>query len=170
MSDEMKTNAEKMDQLSKMIQDISIAMLTTADPDGTLRSRPMAYQHPTEGFDGVLRFFTSAASGKIDEIERDHQVNVAFSNPKSQDYVSISGTATLSRDHAKITELWNPIYKAWFPAGLADPNLALLVVPIARAEYWSAPNSTVVQVLGFVKAALTGNPASGGEHEVIDII
>jgi len=168
MSDEMKTNADKMERLSQLIQDIHIGMLTTADEDGTLRSRPMAYQHPAEGFDGVIRFLTSAASYKVAEIERKHQVNVAFSNPKSQDYVSISGAATLSRDHAKITELWNPLYKAWFPDGLNDPDIALLIIPIERAEYWAPVNGVTVQLLGFVKSALTGAPASGGEHEVLE--
>ncbi len=164
----MKTNDEKMDKLAKLIADVHIAMLTTTDPDGSLRSRPMAYLHPKEGFDGTLRFLTSIASGKVDEIQHDHQVNVAFSNPKGQDYVSVSGTAQFSRDHSKIAELWNPLFKAWFPDGLADPNIALLEIPIARAEYWSAPNGAVVQLVGFVKAAVTGTRASGGEHEVIE--
>ena len=168
MPDEMKTDTEKMAKLADLIKEVHIAMLTTAEADGSLRSRPMAYQHPEEGFDGVLRFFTSSASGKVAEIEHDHQVNVAFSDPKSQNYVSVSGTAQISRDHAKITELWNPIYKAWFPDGLEDPNLALVIVPIERAEYWDSPNGAVLQLYGFVKAAVTGKRASGGEHEVID--
>ena len=165
MADEPKTDAEKMAKIDELITDMRIAMLTTVDEEsGGLRSRPMAYQHPKEGFDGTIYFFTDASSGKVDEIDKEHKVNVAFSNPKGNDYVSISGTARLSKDHAKITELWNPIYKAWFPDGLEDPNLALLVVTTDRAEYWASPNGALLQVFGFVKAAVTGTRASGGEH------
>ncbi len=64
MADEPKTDAEKMAKIDELITNINIAMLTTVDDtDGALRSRPMAYQHPKEAFDGTLYFFTDAASG-----------------------------------------------------------------------------------------------------------
>ncbi len=47
---------ENIRKLGEMIKEIKFAMLTTAEPDGTLRSRPMATQ-ATE-FNGELWFFT----------------------------------------------------------------------------------------------------------------
>ena len=61
--------SEAIKKLVEMIQGIRVAMLTTAMPDGTLRSRPMATQQ-TE-FDGDLWFFTEASSGKVHEIQDD---------------------------------------------------------------------------------------------------
>lgn len=92
---------------------------------------------------------------------------MSFANPDDQRYVSISGWAELVRDHQKMEELWNPLYKAWFPDGLDDPNLALLKVHVRKAEYWDSPNSKVVQLVGFAKALVTGQPYQGGENEKI---
>lgn len=73
------------------------------------------------------------------------------------------------KDKARAKELWNPIYKAWFPDGLDDPNLALIRVDVDQAEYWDSPNSKVVQLAGFVKAIVTGQRAEGGENEKINL-
>ena len=169
MADDTKTDAEKMAKLSDLIKDVRIAMLTTVYDADELRSRPMAYQHPDSGFDGTLYFFTKADSGKVGEVAADHNVNVSFANPKGQDYVSVSGAARLSRDKAKMKELWNPAYKAWFPDGLEDPDIALLIVDTKRAEYWDSPSSVVVHLVGVIKASVTGTPMKGGENETVQL-
>ena len=158
--------SEEIKKLGELIKDIEIAMLTTED-DGLLHSRPMATQKFE--FDGDLWFFTEASSHKVDEINRARQVNVSYADPKHQRYISVSGAAELVRDQAKIKELWNPILKAWFPDGLDDPDLALLRVGVTRAEYWEAPNGKVVQLVGFVKALVTGEQYRPGEHEQITL-
>lgn len=160
-------NNENIKKLRELIKDIRFAMLTTVEEDGTLRSRPMATQQ-TE-FDGDLWFFTNANAPKVDEVQQEQHVNVSYANPEKQKYVSVSGKAQLVRDRQKIEELWNPLYKAWFPNGLDDPNLALLKVNVDRAEYWDSPSSAVVRLVGFVKALTTGKPYSGGENEKIDL-
>jgi general stress protein 26 len=139
--------------------------LTTAEPNGRLRSRPMATQQTT--FDGALWFFTQINSGKVGEIEGEHQVNVSYADVGNQKYVSVSGTAEISQDRAKAEELWSPWYKAWFPQGLEDPTLALLRISVHEAEYWEAPHGAVVRLVGFVKAIATGKQYAAGEHERI---
>ncbi len=157
----------EIQKLGELIKDVKIAMFTTLDHDGTLRSRPMATQKAE--FDGTLWFFTRASSPKVDEVDQSHQVNVSYAAPDSNTYVSVSGTAQLIRDPAKAKELWNPILKAWFPKGLEDPDLALLHVDVDKAEYWDSPSSTMVHIAGFVKAIATGKAykPSAGEHEKI---
>lgn len=169
----MKNNAKHNDQhddikkLSDLIEGINIAMLTTVDEDGTLRSRPMGTQQIE--FDGDLWFFTGADSAKVEEVRQEQQVNVAYAEPKQQRYVSVSGIAQVVRDRQKMKELWNPIFKAWFPEGLDDPNLALLKVHVEKAEYWESANGVVVQLVGFAKALLTGQQYQGGENEKINL-
>lgn len=162
-------NPDSLEKLGHLIGRIKVAMLTTVDEDGTLRSRPMATQNPTEPFDGELWFFTHADTPKVDEVEHQHQVNVAYADPGSQTYVSVSGWATLVRDRAKAEELWTPALKAWFPEGLEDPRLALLRVGVEKAEYWDTPSSTFVHLAGFVKAVATGRPYEPGENEKISL-
>ena len=164
---EMTERDEHIKKLAEMIKDIDFAMLTTVAADGTLHSRPMSTQ-PVE-FDGDLWFFTRASAPKVGEIEREHQVNVAYARPDEQRYVSVSGRATVVRDRAKIEELWSPELKAWFPKGLEDPDIALLKVSAERAEYWDSPSSAVAHAISFVKAIVTGTPASPGENEKIEL-
>lgn len=152
---------EAIKKLNDLIEDVQVAMLTTVDW-GIFRSRPMQTQEFE--FDGDLWFFTSSDTHKTEEIEKDHRVNVSYAAPDSNTYVSVSGTAEIVNDKEKIEELWNPIYKAWFPKGLDDPTLCLLKVRVEQAEYWDASSSTLVQIAGFLKAIVTGQQASGGDH------
>lgn len=153
-------------KLNSLIKDVRIAMLTTID-NGVLRSRPMDTQQTDT--DGELWFMTSGGSHKMEEIKSDNRVNLAYSDPSSNTYVSVSGTATLVTDRAKIEELWQPIHKAWFPKGKDDPNLCLLKVSIEQAEYWDASSSTLVQLVGFVKAIATGTSAEYGDHGKVNL-
>jgi general stress protein 26 len=121
-------------------------------------------------FDGDLWFFTRKSSPKTAEIQGEHNVNLSYANPSDNVYVSVSGTAQLVDDRAKAEELWSPFYKAWFPDGLDDPELALLKIHVEQAEYWDAPGSGVVHLIGFAKAALTGKTYQPGEHEKIEFV
>lgn len=157
---------EAIEKVQGLIEGIDFAMLTTIDTDDVLRSRPMSTQKAE--FDGTLWFFTSDKTHKVDEIERESRVNVSYAKPDDNVYVSVSGKASISKDRAKMEELWNPILKAWFPDGLDQPDLCLLKVDVEQAEYWDSPSSTIVQIYGFVKAVVTGTPARGGENEKIN--
>ena len=66
-------------------------------------------------------------------------------------------------------ELWSPAFKAWFPDGLEDPELALLRVEVETAEYWESPSSAVVKMVGFVKAVATGQQYQAGENKTLDL-
>ncbi len=167
--DEQQDRGENIKKLNELIKDIKFAMLTTADEEGQLHSRPMATLR--EPFDGTLWFFTYYESGKSHELEKDHHVNVSFAAPDENRYVSLSGMARVFRDQAKAKELWNPALKAYFPQGLDDPNLALLRVDVQKAEYWDSPSSKVVQAFGFLKAVTTGKryEGEGSEHEKLTV-
>jgi general stress protein 26 len=115
---DMEQSTYRQQQFSKvdeLIKDIRIAMLTTVDEDGSLRSRPMAA--PQAAFDGALWFFTRAGTPEAEEAQPDRQVNVSFADPEHQRYVSISGTVTLVPDRQKMEALWSPWFRTWFPGG-----------------------------------------------------
>lgn len=156
-----QTREESISKLKELIEGIDFAMLTTIS-DGRFHSRPMSTQEFES--DGSLWFFTGNQSYKVENIQKDNRVNVAYSKPENNSYVSVSGTAELVNDRAKIEELWSPILKAWFPKGLDDPTLALLKISVEQAEYWDSPSSALVQIAGFVKAIATGEQMEGGEH------
>ncbi len=152
------TNPENIKKLAEKIKGIRIAMLTTIDQDGRLVSRPMGTQEAD--FDGTLWFFTQASTPKVEDVQQEQQVNVSYSKPGSDTFVSVSGTAHVVRDTAKMQSLWKPFLKAWFPKGLEDPDLALLRVDATQAEYWDAPGGPVVTLVGLAKSLITHQPAN----------
>ena len=165
MNDIRETKNSDIETLRNLIKDIKFTMMTTVEADGSLRSRPMTTQQVE--FDGELWFFTDDTTEKIHELEKDQHVNLSYASSDKDKYVSVSGKATVVHDKRKAEELWNPLYKAWFPKGLSDPNLVLLKVTIDKAEYWDGPGSKVVQLFSFAKALATGQRASGTENKKI---
>ncbi len=155
-------------KLRELVKDIDFCMLTTIAADGSLHSRPMSANGQIEP-NGDLWFFTYADSTKVIEVTRVEQVNVSFSQPDKQRYVSLSGTAELVRDRATLQDLWKPELKAWFPKELDEPEIALLKVTVKTAEYWDTPASWVAKTIGFVKAATTGEKANSGEHKKLNL-
>jgi len=147
-------------KLVDKIKDIRIAMMTTAEPDGSLHSRPMFTHKPEE--DGTLWFFTEQDSKKIDEVRQDRHINLGYSKPDDNLYVAITGTANVVTDRVKIKELWSESLRGWFPKGQDDPNIALLKVTIETGEFWDSPNSTLLQAYTYAKAVLTGEPYKPG--------
>ena len=116
-------------------------MMITAASDGSFDCRPMATQK-TE-FDGTVWFLTRQESGKVAEIHNDSHVSLIYADPGDHNYVSAKGRATRQQDKAKIHELWNPMYKAWFPEGEDDPAIAVSSdVDVTEAQYWEASSSS----------------------------
>jgi general stress protein 26 len=142
------------EKVAELVKGIHIAMMTTMSEDGTMSSRPMAVQNTP--FDGTLWFLTRSTSGKIDEIQHDSDVTLTFAEPKDSKYISLKGKAALSRDKEKIKELWNPMYKAWFPKGEDDPEIAVLRVDVHVGNYWEASSSRLVVMANYAFAAATG--------------
>ena len=161
----METSTPEIrEKLWSMMKGIQIAMLTTED-GGHLRARPMAASQ--KEFDGTLWFFTRKHSGKVDEVFADRRVGVTYADSGKQDYVSLSGTATLVTDKNLVQAHWAEALRTWFPKGTDDPEIALLKVTVTGAEYWDAPNSTMLHAYGYVKAVVTGEPPHPGENKKV---
>lgn len=166
MNNDQNTKAN-LEKLIDKIKDVKIAMMTTVEDDGTLRSRPMKTQKLEPN--GELWFFTGYESGKSHEIEHDAHVNLSYAEPDDNLYVSVSGKARLMRDQQKIDELWSSDMKAWFPDGKEDKNIGLIRVTVDKAEYWDTTSNTMVILFGMIKAAVTGEPSKGGENKKINL-
>jgi general stress protein 26 len=162
MSEEkVLSGPEGIKKIAGLIKDINICMMTTTAADGSMDSRPMGTQH-TE-FDGTVWFLTRNESGKVAEIQQDSHVSLLYADPSNQKYVSAKGRARISHDKAKIHELWNPMFKAWFPQGEDDPAITVIKVEVAEAQYWEASSSKLVFGLKYLAAAVTGGKVDVGE-------
>jgi general stress protein 26 len=150
-----------MAKIAELVKGIRIAMMTTVARDGSMSSRPMAVQD--EPFNGTLWFLTRRSSEKIEELEGDHHITLSFAEPKDSKYSSLKGIASFSHDPAKVDDLWNPMYKAWFPKGKNDPEITVLRVEVREADYWEASSSRMVMLAKYVAASVTGGKVAIGE-------
>ena len=163
--DHRMTDEEGRKKVHSLIKDIRVAMMGSIAPEGFIHARPMVAQHEEGSRD--LWFFTDRHSEKIPEIRADPRVVLCYSEPSDQNYVSISGTASLVGDRGKIRELWSEPMRTWFPKGPEDPEIMLIKVTAERAQYWDSPSSTLVYAYGYVKAAVTGErPKPADEAKV----
>jgi general stress protein 26 len=161
--------AKKLEDLYDLIDGIEIAMFTTRRTDGQLVSRPMATQTQAEGSD--LWFVTDVESHKLDELEFDPQVNLAYYKDRTREWVSVSGTATISQDRRAIHELYQKDWKAWFgdqggerDGGPDDPRLALILVDVQSVEYLKVNKPAPLVLFEVAKGMVTGTPPKVGDQ------
>jgi general stress protein 26 len=164
----MTTRTGKTEQIAKLLEDIDICMFTTVGDQGWLVSRPLSTQ--AAEFDGErLWFFTSASSPKVREIKRNAKVNVAYASKDRNVYVSVAGQARVNKDRARIDEFWSDAYKAYFPGGKDDPNVALIEVVVRTVEYWEGPGSWIGQSIAFLIARVTKRDDVLGDNKLIRV-
>ncbi len=163
----MSTDNKALHRLAKIVGGNRVCMMTTVGTDGRLYSRPMYAQGDIA--DGVLYFFTYLNSEKMGEIAHDSHVNLAFTDPDDNQYVSVAGAARLEPDEGKKKELWSTTQRAWFPDGLDTPGLALVRVDCTSAETWDAANQLLTHLWGTAKAAVTGKPPKTTRQEHVEL-
>jgi general stress protein 26 len=138
-----------------------IAMVITRD-GAELEGRPM--QARPEPHEGVIYFMTDGET-VLRQITADPRVMLSFADKGGQNYASITGSATIENDRAKIKELWTPWAKAFWD-GPEDPAIRVLAFRPEHARYWDAPGAVVTSIV-MMGAALVGKkPDLGKSGEV----
>jgi general stress protein 26 len=152
---------KKLDELRSLVEDIEIAMFTTRRPDGHLVSRALATQEQNEIAD--LWFVVDVDSNKIDELEFDPHVNVAYYRNRTREWVSVSGTARVTQDRELIRSLYQPDWRAWFgdeggerDGGPDDPRLALILVDAHSVVFLKNDTPRPVVLWRVLKGMVTG--------------
>jgi general stress protein 26 len=162
----------ELTKLYELIEDIEIAMMTTRRADGHLESRAMANQRQADGAD--LWFVTLDGTAKVHDLEFDPHVNLAYYKDRTREWISVSGTAVLSRDRGKIRELYAPDWKMWFPAGddprhgtPDDPRMVLIGVSVHAAVFLEVNKPAPVVLFEMAKGWVTGQQPDIGEMHTL---
>lgn len=164
MSDEYQDDGTTT--VAKLIKGIRIAMLTHADPQGRLVSKPMATQDVE--FDGDIVFIAERSSDQVQDLLAQERANVNVAYSSGSSWVSVAGTASVVDDQAKLAELWNTFTDAWLEGGPDNPNNVLIRVEADSAQYWDTPGAKVTQLANLIKAKVTGARIEGNS-EIVDL-
>lgn len=162
----------ELEPLYTMIEKLDTAMMTTRRPDGHLESRAMANQKHASGAD--LWFVSRDGTSKLRDLDSDPHVNLAYYNPDSREWISVSGVARVSRDRQKIRELYEPDWKMWFgdeggehDGTPDDPRIVLIGIDVHAAVYLEVNKPKPVVLYELAKGWLTGTkPQIGEMHSV----
>ena len=170
--DDATPTGKKLDDLYKLIDGIEVAMFTTRRADGQLVSRPMQAQKRNEHAD--LWFVTDIESHKLDELQHDAHVNLAFYKDRTREWVSIAGTARISQDRDLIGEVYQPDWRAWFgdeggerDGGPGDPRLALVLVQAQSVIYSITTKPQPLVLFEVAKGIVTGSPPKVSDERTL---
>ena len=164
---------KKLDDLYALIDGIEIAQFTTRRADGHLVSRPMAVQRRAAGTD--LWFMTNGESHKLEELAGDPHVNCAFYKDRTREWVSVSGTAVLSRDKTLIHDLYQRDWKMWLgdeggerDGGPDDPRITLVLIEAHSVIYSKQNRPTPVVLFELARGLVTGQEPKVSDLRSLD--
>jgi general stress protein 26 len=153
---------DDIDRVWRLIDKISFCMLSSLDGED-IRARPMAAHASRE--ENAIYFLTDADSAKDEDVARNPHVGLAFADAGDQKYVSVTGTAQVSNDRAKIRELWSTWAKAWW-SGPDDPSIRVLKITPKDAQYWDSPGTVMSYVKMLAATVSSARPAVGDSAKV----
>jgi general stress protein 26 len=144
-----------------LVEDVTFCMFVTWDGQ-QLRSRPMTLKSDEAA--GEFQFLSAPDSSTIEAIRKNPLVNLAFAEPEDQDYVSVSGYATVSHDRALIAALWSPYATRYFGGDPGSANVAAIRVVPHEAEYWDGESHKAKAAWNLLKARMGDGKPPMAEH------
>jgi len=148
----------------ELIEEIGLCMLVSHDGTGDqLRARPMSAHARRE--EDAIYFLSDVRSHKDDEVEINENVCLTFADNGAYKYVSVTGTANVLVDRAMVDQLWSIAARAFWESK-DDPNIRVLRVRPALAEFWDSPGKIVTGVK-MMAAAVTGSAPDLGDNRKV---
>lgn len=132
---------DHVEKLKQIVGRCRVGMLGMYHEDG-IHFSPMS--HVDIDDEGNLWFFTTKETGKTVTARNKNNIFITYAQEVSSTFLSISGKAYLNANREKMRELFNPYVKAWFPKGLDDPSISLLVVHPLEVECWTTDEDKVL--------------------------
>jgi general stress protein 26 len=131
--------------------------LITVNPAGHANARVMQAFGPEE--DLTFWFGVGRTSRKVQEIERDPRVTLAFLHPPEGAYLSILGEATLERDPDLRRKHWRELFFEFWPDGPQGDDYALLRFVPSRIELMNIEKGVAPDPFGLRPAVIARTEA-----------
>lgn len=144
-----------VEQIQTLVKEAKTCFFCTSASTGDSGGiRPMSVQDVDD--EGNLWFLSADDSHLNREIALDSSVRLLFQGSPHSDFMYLNGTASISRDRAKIDEFWNPIFKTWFTEGKDDPRITVIRVEPTDGYYWDTKHGHLVAGAKMMIGALVG--------------
>lgn len=160
------TNQEAIDKFKELVKHEPTCLFTTQLTQVPLTTRPMGVQKVCD--QGNFWFLSASDSDKNAEIMIDNRVQLFFVNTKNYEFLTVYGTATISRDKQKIKEFWSDIAKAWFEDE-NDPRITVIKITPEEGFYWDTKNGKLVSMIKILASAVSGKTLEEGVEGTISV-
>ena len=117
-------------------------------------TRPMSVQEVDDA--GDLWFLSASDSHKNKELGQNPGVRLFFQASEHSGFLTLTGEASVTRDRAKIKELWKPILKTWFTEGEDDPRITAIRFSPQGGYYWDNKHGNAVAGVKMLIGAAIG--------------
>jgi general stress protein 26 len=154
-------NLEKTDgilKLKKMVEDVKFCFfITDLENNKGTSSTIMTAQQVDE--EGNIWFFSGVDSDRNKDINAHKNVQMYFSSPEKNSYLSVNAKASIVMDKIKIKELWSPLLTIWFKEGIEDKNISLIKATTKTANYWDSDGGKMINFFKMIASVITGKNA-----------
>ena len=161
------SSTDAVKKLQELVKDANVCHFVTNLNELPLDARPMATQDVDDN--GNIFFLSGSDSHKNQHIESDPRVQLFYTNSGGYEYLSIYGTATVTRDRKLIEEMWTNMAKAWFKEGKDDPNLTVIVVKPEHAYYWDTKSNKVISLIKIAASMVSGASMDNGVEGELNV-
>jgi general stress protein 26 len=149
------TGAKAIGKMKELVDKAQTCFFCTDKrTSGSSGARPMSVQQVDET--GNLWFLSAVDSHKNEELSSNPSVTLYFQGSAHSDFLVLHGEASVSRDQAKIEELWEPVIKTWFTEGKDDPRITVIKVAPTKGYYWDTKHGTAVAGVKMLVGAALG--------------
>ena len=145
---------EAVERIRELVKKSASCFFCTAVSRGTGGARPMTVQKVDDA--GNLWFLSAADSHTNLELAENSAVRLFFQASEHSGFLTLTGTATASRDKRKIGELWEPVLKTWFTEGEDDPRITVLKFRPEGGYYWDNKHGNMVAGIKMLVGAAIG--------------
>lgn len=158
---------EAVEKLQELVNEVNTCMFCTYSGKNELQTRPMASLKIDEA--GNIWFMSDKTSKKNSEILNNGKVDLLYSHPSKDNFLSVKGSAEVMQDNKMVDELWTPIAKVWFTEGKDDPRISVIKVTPDEAYYWDTKHGRMVEMFKILTSLVTGKTMDDGVEGTIKI-
>lgn len=130
------SDSDVIDRIWTIADKLDPCMFVTRDGDGQ-RVRPVYARVRRD--EGAIYVLSDSKGCKLDQIEANAHVSLAFSDERANDYVVINGMAEARHDPEKARDVWRFSDETFFKSP-DNPDLRVITVRPVSAELWDGSN------------------------------